>query len=457
MHHPTIVVIGAGFTGTMTALALQDHAPPDARIHLLDPTGTFGPGLAHAATQGGNLLNVPAERMSAYPDAPQDFVQWLAESGAPVHGPFVPRRLYGAYLADRLQTGAQRQGAARIHLCHDAAGSVASRPDGLDVRCTSGRDIAADAVVLATGNLPPLPPFDATALQAAGLWRADAWCPESLAGCDPDEPVLLIGTGLTTADAAIALLDAGHRGPVLALSRRGLLPRPHLSHHAAPATLPQPLPSGLNALTRLIRAEARRAVANGEPWQPVIDALRPATQALWQGLTHAEKTRFMRHLRGWWDVFRHRMPPQAADRLQDALRSGQLRLHPGRVLAASVENGIARIDYRPRGKARTATLHAARVVNCTGPAGDLARTPDPLLRALFASGIARTDALGIGLDVAQDGAVLGPASERLFAAGPLTKGRFWEITAVPDIRKQCQQVARTVAASLTRQTALAAE
>jgi uncharacterized NAD(P)/FAD-binding protein YdhS len=32
----------------------------------------------------------------------------------------------------------------------------------------------------------------------------------------------------------------------------------------------------------------------------------------------------------------------------------------------------------------------------------------------------------------------GAISQRLFAVGPVTKGAFWEITAVPDIRRQCE-------------------
>ena len=38
----------------------------------------------------------------------------------------------------------------------------------------------------------------------------------------------------------------------------------------------------------------------------------------------------------------------------------------------------------------------------------------------------------------------------MWALGPLTKGRYWEIIAVPDIREQAAEVAEDIAMSLTR-------
>ena len=35
----------------------------------------------------------------------------------------------------------------------------------------------------------------------------------------------------------------------------------------------------------------------------------------------------------------------------------------------------------------------------------------------------------------------GVISQSLFALGPLTRGAFWEITAIPDIRRQCETLA----------------
>ena len=87
---------------------------------------------------------------------------------------------------------------------------------------------------------------------------------------------------------------------------------------------------------------------------------------------------------------------------------------------------------------------AGWVINCSGPACDYARIGHPLVRSLLDGGLARPDALGLGLDVTADGVVIGAdgsVSEGLYALGPVTRGTFWEITAVPELRVQCAEVA----------------
>ena len=59
--------------------------------------------------------------------------------------------------------------------------------------------------------------------------------------------------------------------------------------------------------------------------------------------------------------------------------------------------------------------------------------------------MARTDPLHISLDVTTDCALIdgdGLASQRLYAIGPLSRGTFFEIEAVPDIRVQCVNLTR---------------
>jgi uncharacterized NAD(P)/FAD-binding protein YdhS len=94
------------------------------------------------------------------------------------------------------------------------------------------------------------------------------------------------------------------------------------------------------------------------------------------------------------------------------------------------------------------TLEAARVVNCSGPGCDYDRIQHPLVRSLLADGQVRPDPLRLGLDVTGNCATRdrhGAISRRLFAVGPVTKGAFWEITAVPDTRDQCESLARHLA------------
>ena len=54
----------------------------------------------------------------------------------------------------------------------------------------------------------------------------------------------------------------------------------------------------------------------------------------------------------------------------------------------------------------------------------------------------------LGLEVDADSRVA--CAKRVWALGPLTKGRFWEIVAVPDIRMQAAQVAEDIATEIAR-------
>ena len=102
------------------------------------------------------------------------------------------------------------------------------------------------------------------------------------------------------------------------------------------------------------------------------------------------------------------------------------------------------VAIRPRGKDGRMTLNAQRVLDCTALTPDISKLELPVLRDLVASGGARSDVLGLGLDVTPTGALIdarGQAAKDLFAIGPITRGTVWEITAVPDIRVACETLA----------------
>ena len=104
------------------------------------------------------------------------------------------------------------------------------------------------------------------------------------------------------------------------------------------------------------------------------------------------------------------------------------------------------VDIRRRGAASASTYHCAYAFNCTGPLHAISQTRDSLLRSLLDAGALRPDRLDIGLDVDDRSRAVG--GERLWALGPLTKGRYWEIVAVPDIREQAAAVADDIAREL---------
>jgi uncharacterized NAD(P)/FAD-binding protein YdhS len=414
-----VAIVGAGYSGTVAAVEIA-RAAPAAEIILVEKRGRFAEGAAYGTRSPGHLLNVRARNMSALADDPDHFARWAAGEG---HGAddYVPRRDFARYLAALLD------GAPRVRRVTGEA--VAVEADG--VALASGQRIGCEAAVLAGGNFPSRLPaaFGPEAIHDPwGTAGAAAVAEAAAAGGD----LLLIGTGLTMVDMAVSLDESGYAGRITAVSRRGLVPRAHVSPPVPP--LERMPPARLGALVREVRSLS--------PWRGSVDGLRPHSAALWRGLDEAEQSRFLRHLRPWWDVHRHRIAPQVAARIAAMRESGRLEVMAGRIVRAG--NGGATIARRGGGEAER---RFAAAINCTGPEGSIERIGDPLIRQLLASGRARPDRLGLGLDVDPDSRVLGEGpSPALYAIGPLTKGAFWEIVAVPDIRGQVAGVAKAIAA-----------
>jgi uncharacterized NAD(P)/FAD-binding protein YdhS len=371
-------------------------------------------------------------------DEPDHFVRWLARirpPGVEIGGPewpaqaFVPRGVYGRYVAETLEEA--RRAAAPDVALRTVRGRAVGAAFGADVALTlrTGERLRVDRVVLCTGHET----HGAFPLVPAEHRVDDPWAPHALDAIGADQAVVLLGTGLTMVDVALSLVSRGHRGPLVALSRRGLLPRAHAPAAPPKRWLPADAPHTARGLLRRLRDEIG---ARGD-WRAVFDGLRPDLQALWQGLPQAERARLLRHARPWWDVHRHRMAPAIARRVEDLLAEGRLRVLAGRALGW--HDGRLRVCLR--GGHALLAIPADRVVDCTGPETDCERTRDPLLRSLLDQGLARPDPLRLGLDVTPEGALIGPASGRLFAVGPLTRAALWEITAVPEIRRQAAALA----------------
>ena len=450
----TIAVIGAGFSGTLLTLHLLRRCPPPTRLVLIERNSQFGRGLAYATGNASHILNVPAARMSAFHDRPNDFLDWLAmqpdsQAAAEVGpGTFAPRRQFGAYIRALLNDEIKRSGRERLELVKGDVIGLDQTAHPMVLTLDRNRSVQADLAVLAMGNFPPEPmPVANPGFYDTTFYRPDPWAGDAVTDLDPDASVLLVGTGLTTVDVVVSLLDQGHRGPIHAISRRGLLPRRHAGV-PVPAPDHEPYPTSINALTRFLRNETARATAQGSGWQPVIDELRPFMVDVWQTMKLADRRRFLRHLRPWWDVHRHRMAAQVADRIDAARATGQFRVLVGRVRDYAIKDGIVEVHYRPRGRDALATISVARVVNCAGPGADYDRIQEPLIRNLLRDGVVRPDPLRLGLDVTGSCALLnrqGAISRRLFAVGPVTKGTFWEMTAGPDIRRQTEKLAEYLA------------
>jgi uncharacterized NAD(P)/FAD-binding protein YdhS len=439
------IIIGGGASGVLLAYQLLQHSEFRLSVTLIERRPEIGRGPAYHTSNPEHVLNVRAANMSALPDDPEHFWRWLSNRA---EGPlcpdpycFAPRRTYGDYLASLTAplTSSERA-LPRLTIVHGQCVDLSEGPAGVAVTLADGSRQVGHVAILATGNDSPIAKLPCD---------ADPWAPPSSA-IDKDATVLILGTGLTMVDYVLSLLRDGHRGQIVAMSRRGLLTKAH--RRTDPMRIDEndvPFGASVRHLLRWLRVRVDAHMAKGGDWRSVIDAIRPFTQRLWQELPLSSKRRFLEHARAWWDVHRHRMAPEVEIRLARALAAGRLELVAAKLTGIEPNAAGALVRYRRRGQSESASLQVGVIVDCTGIVRDPRATGNPVIQSLFEQGLARTDALHIGIDIAENCAVIdrrGIPSRRLFAVGPLTRAAFWEIVAIPDIRNQCAELAVRLAA-----------
>jgi uncharacterized NAD(P)/FAD-binding protein YdhS len=447
-----IVIIGAGFSGTLVAVnLLRACRDRTLEIALIERSLPCGRGLAYRTWDDNLLLNVPAGNMSALADDPGHFLRHCAGID-PAFGSssFVSRRIYGDYLEDTLAE-ARRNSAASLRRVHDEAVAIQRRSDGgFEVRLASGDSLRADKVVLSFGHLPPTRPVFFPSDDAGGHCVSDPWATDVPDGV----PVLLVGTGLTAVDMLFRLNARDRSRRIVLLSRHGLLPQPHRPVAAPPppsATLPafiaSDAPPTVRRVLRALRDEVARREAAGGNWRDVVNELRSHTPSLWRALSSEERRRFLRHVVTYWDIHRHRAAPSAHLRLQRLIDEQRVEVLAGRILKCRAEGSTLRVTLSRRKSNATFELAVGAVINCTGLSGDVAKATAPLLRQLLADGFVTADALRLGLEVTEDYrpiAADGRPAAGLFYVGPMLRARDWEAIAVPELRVHAARLAQAL-------------
>lgn len=434
------IVIGGGASGVLLAHQLLHHPDSNFRVTLIETRAEIGRGLAYHTGNPDHLLNVRAANMSALPDQPDHFWRWAASQDiaiCPDPYCFVPRRVYGTYIASLIEP-IIASNSDRLTIVQETCVDVRETAASVEVTLAGGHRLIGDIAVLATGH--------DTGEPKPGAY-ADPWAPP--VGIDRDSAVLILGTGLTMVDYVLSLLRDGHRGEIVAMSRRGLLATAH--RRVAPMRIEEadvPFGQGSGELFRWFRRRVDAHMAQGGDWRSVVDAIRPYTQRIWRELSVPSRRRFLEHARAWWDVHRHRMAPEVEVRIASALAEQKLKVIAAKVVALTPGEGGISVRYRPRGSSDIRATQVGAVVDCTGVVKDPRATANPVVRHLLQEGRARIDPLGIGIDVSADCGIIdgsGSPSHRLFAVGPLTRAAFWEIIAIPDIRNQCAELAARLA------------
>jgi uncharacterized NAD(P)/FAD-binding protein YdhS len=443
-----VAIVGGGAAGVLAAVHLR-RRKPDAQITLIDPSGRPGTGAAYGTDDPTFLLNVPAQRMSAWPDDPDHFCRWLDDRAVTPVQSFAPRLAYGRYLQEQLADADVRIETAEV------VGVVPGAP--ARVALSDGRSLSADVVVLASGRPEGGMPDSlerafapVLALGTDGNVVVDPWAPGALAALGARRPasVLVIGSGLTGVDVALHLIARG--STVTLLSRHGVLPR-RFRATGAPTELPNldalAAAVSLEQLRTALGADLAHARENGADWRQVIDAVRPRTAGLWRSLGWEDQRRFLREDLRQWEVLRHRMPPSIADAIHAAIDSGQLILEAGEVADVSLRgSGVELIVTTSDGSVRR---RGDAVVVATGTAWDRRSLHRSGLWAnLLAADVASLHPSGVGVRLDADGYLIdgsGATAPNILCLGAIRQGEVWETTAIPEIRTQAAAIAELLA------------
>jgi uncharacterized NAD(P)/FAD-binding protein YdhS len=223
--------------------------------------------------------------MSALPEDPGHVVAWRGRQDpdrSSLPWVFAPRRQFAWYLQETLVTSLA--GAAdQVTLRQVRARAVAARRAGagMVVVTDEGGELAADAVVIATGLPGAGHSWAPEALSSSAFFVPNPWAPGALDVIRRDRggppAVLLVGTGLTMIDVALSLTGSADRPDRVldAISRSGRLPRVH-AESAKLAVIPgvSDWGTGVAELRKRVGRHLSDVARTTGDWRPALDGLR---------------------------------------------------------------------------------------------------------------------------------------------------------------------------------------
>lgn len=452
-----IAIIGGGFTGTMAAVQLIEHAVGPIEIILINEKGSFNRGIAYNPYSEKHLLNVIAGKMSAYPDQPSHFLDWVMEQPqfiskdrTLISNAFLPRTIYGDYLVaiwqKALDIAASKN--IKIQVIHDSVTDLRPCDSTVTITLYSNGTLEADDCVISAGNnIPRNPKIKNSSFYNSKNYFQNPWKKASVESIDSDLPVLIIGNGLTMVDTVLGLLEAGFNGEIYSISPNGFNILPHRHNGFKYTKLTEEINDDISLLdlVKTVIKHIKTVREYGVTAEPVIDSLRPHTQKIWKNLSDTEKQLFMSRFRHLWGVARHRIPLHTHDKIQQLRIEGRLHINSGKIIDFSETERDITLTYFDKKEQETRELKISRVINCTGPETNLKNLDQSFLKNCLLNGILTQDSLNLGIKTNTATYQVfdsnGVPHKNLFTIGSSLKGELWESTAVNELRVQAKNLA----------------
>lgn len=454
-----ITIIGAGFCGIITALNLaKQSGNQNLDITLIHSGSPFGKGVAYNPNSEKSLLNVPCEKMSCFYDQPNHFLDWTcSQVGYELHKPefisklFLPRALYGKYLLETWNKEiAKLPKNVSLRIIEAFATDVNEYEKGYAITLSTGILLNTKYLVLATGNEKPgNPKISNKEFYSSKNYFQNPWNRESTSNLKSEGDILIIGNGLTMVDTVMELCENKFKGRIFTISPNGFSILPH-RHSGTSYTAFSDEIKGQYDLNRIYSTfvnHSRKLRELGISAEPITDSLRPFTQNIWINLSVTEKKRFLSHVRHLWGLARHRLPIHIHDQIQKLRIEKKLEILKGRINDIHENQDVITLEYYNKVTQQDETLHVTRIINCTGPQVNVQKSTNPLLKSLVQKGMIQSDLYRLGVVTTSEYEVVNAYDQVLqgmYTLGGNLRGMLWETTAVPELKKQCHDVASII-------------
>jgi len=491
----TIVIIGGGASGVSLLInivkSLEKHSHLPLCIFLIEKSEKLGAGLAYSAEDDFHILNFPAEAMSPIDGDPQHFTRWIAENQHlwqeyfPKHNiskmRFPPRKLYGFYLRELAMMVQNKVNKEKIKITfiNDTALGVEPLSDGqFKVFFERQTPIQANYILLCPGLFPAT---SYTQFIGYPQYIHNPWPTSQLALIPQDAPVCILGTRLTAVDTVLSLYAQGHQGPIIMVSRTGLLPSVlgvtepnytflHFTDEAIKLLIDQgncSLDAFMNLFWKELDAAVRGSVdrshimnpkcsaqswlkkelAEAIPgkerhWQSMLKALYLKIPTLWNTLNDSNKRAFLKQYFSLFMIYFSPFPIENAKKLLHYLETKDFK----------VLSGIQSISYDDFSSCfkihlNSQVFNAQYVINATATGSDIRHSNLPLLTQLLSSGVLQIHPQG-GIKVDFDSSrVIAQQVQlvlNLFAVGNITRGVYLAPDNQGQLLLQVMRVVRAI-------------
>jgi uncharacterized NAD(P)/FAD-binding protein YdhS len=475
-----LLFVGAGVSTSYTLLAVLDHlgrAPLTrvVRTAVVERAGDAYGGLPYGERSGDTSLIITSLKDFLPPEERNRFASWLtankawafdrfnASGGAlseqwrETHGDaianddweelYLPRTVFGCYVADRVRTAIQageQAGWLQHSLMQDTVTAMVPDHDGYVVRGAAGTLAHARRAVLAIGSTPNqgrLTAADATASFVTCLVdepyepSVAATMARIHASLDDDSKsygavrVLLVGGNASTLEMLYLLNDSTHprlRDAVFyVLSPRGILPErlvaanPDARFEPLALDALDPSTCTAEAVYRAAVADVARGAAEGLTISDTLSPISRTVGGIVGKLSHTEQLSFAEV----WGVeigrFQRRAGTEYCDLVESLTAAERLYLIAGHFAAVvGADDDHATFDYDTPNGVRRFPLAMDVMINCSGFSPVDRQRSATLLDQLLADGVCTTTRGGRGIAVNDEM----EANRNLFVMGPMLAG-----------------------------------